>query len=304
MLRFITFCVSTALATQVGAVGANLNTTVVQPVSYAEDTGDTLRVESAEFLRILGQQAAAAACFMYNDIDRDLSGTMLTNARDAFDMHYQALLNGDETIGIIGGEQRKKTVAKLEAIGTLWIEFRGAVETILNDPKNSDAVQLIKSKNLELLEMTDVLVAEVEAQYANPVELMQSDALMIEIVGRQAMMTQKIAKDACKIFSENAGDDRKESLAESIAIYDASLVALINGMPGLGIMAAPTPEIEMALGQISQDWQGTRPILESLLNGDAVEHEKQRYLFEHMTQEMERLEEVMHLYVVYSKRAN
>lgn len=304
MLRYLTFCMSTAVATQVGAVGATSHMTEVQPASYVTDTGDTLRVESAEFLRILGQQAAAAACFIYNDIDHALSKPMLVSARDAFDLHHAALLNGNDTLGIVGGEERRKTIAKLDAIGLMWAEMRGAVNTILNDPKNAAAVQVIKSKNLELLEMTDILVSEVEAQYANPVALMQADALMMEIVGRQAMMTQKIAKDACKIFSGNTSAELKENLATSIGIYEMSLTALIDGMPELGIKAAPTPQIATALAEVQADWQGTRQILQALLSGATVDRDQQVYLFEHMVDEMVRLEEVLHLYVTYSKHAH
>ncbi|MEL6408902.1 MAG: hypothetical protein AAFN76_03415 [Pseudomonadota bacterium] len=45
---------------------------------FTEDSGDAERIECAEYLRIYTQEVAAAACFLYNDIDKDTRLDLLT----------------------------------------------------------------------------------------------------------------------------------------------------------------------------------------------------------------------------------
>lgn len=303
MLRGIVAGVSLVISTQAYATdGASIHL-VTSMSEYVEETGDVLRIESADLLRTYSQEVAAAACFYYNDIDATLSRELLEEARAGFDKHHDALLNGNEAIGIIGGEKRKKTIAELQQIGAFWSDMRDAVDSLLADQKDSAAVNVIKAKNLELFEMTDTLAAHLEGQYANPNELLQSDAILIEIVGRQAMMTQKIAKNACKIFTGNDSAEIKDHLSGSMSIYEASLDALMNGMPQLGIQAAPTPEISKGLSQVMSDWKETRPVLEKIVSGESVDRDAQVYLFRHMAEEMIRLEEIAYQYVEFSKHS-
>lgn len=301
MYKIPFLCLSLVLASAAAAENAAGNALLVPASTFAEDTGDVARIESAEYLRTYSQEVAAAACFYYNDIDAVLSRELLIEARNGFDMRMDALLNGSETLGIVGGEQRRKTIAKIEDVGATWAEMAGAVDALVANPQDTDAVNVIKAKNLELLEKTEVLVVQVEGQYANPAELMQVDALKLEIVGRAAMMTQKIAKDACKIFTGNDSASVKENLGVSMNNYEASIDALLNGMPQLGLQPAPTPAIAAQLESIQSDWEEVRPILEIALRGGEITRDKQVFLFKHMVEEMVRLSELTDSYVTYSK---
>lgn len=302
MYKTTVLCMSLVFAGQaMAASDVTAGAEVVPASTFAEDTGDVIRIESAEYLRTYSQEVAAAACFLYNDIDPSFSGDLLKEARDGFDLRWNALVNGDPSLGIIGGEARRKTQMKLTAVGEVWQEMADAVDTLIADPSNSAAVDHIKANNLKLFDMTDLLVTHVSAQYSDPTIIMQVDALKLEIVGRQAMMTQKIAKDACKIFT---GDDRqvlKDNLSRSMGIYEASLDALLNGLPELGILPAPTPEIAAALEAIQADWSETRPVLDTLVAGEMIDRDTQVFLFKHMVEEMVRLEDLSHSYVEFSR---
>lgn len=298
MYKTTLLCMSLAFA---GTAAFASDAELVPASTFAEDTGDVVRIESAEYLRTYSQEVAAAACFLYNDIDPVFSRDLLKEARDGFDLRWNALMNGDTSLGVIGGEARRKTQVKLSAVGEVWREMATAVDTLMADPSNSDAVDHIKANNLKLFDLTDLLVTHVSAQYSDPSILMQVDALKLEIVGRQAMMTQKIAKDACKIFT---GDDRqvlKDNLSRSMGIYEASLDALLNGLPELGILPAPTPEIAKALEAIQADWRETRPVLDTLVSGETIDRDTQVFLFKHMVEEMVRLEDLSHSYVEFSR---
>jgi hypothetical protein len=148
--------------------------------------------------------------------------------------------------------------------------------------------------------MTDVLVSELEGQYSDPAELLQVDVLMLEIVGRQAMMTQKIAKNACKIWSGDSSAEVRADLEKSVSIYEVSLNALLNGMPEVGLKPAPTEEIATGLTQLMADWTEVRPTVDMVMAG-SIERDALSALFHHMADEMHKLEELSHKYVAFSK---
>ena len=226
---------------------------------------------------------------------------MLEEARTGFDTHLSALMDGDEGLGIIGGEERRKTIVKLEEIETYWGVIAESVDALMVSAANEDAVGVIKDQNLALLEMTSILVSEVEGQYADPAELMQSDVMTLEIAGRQAMMTQKIAKNACKLWSGRDSAEIHDNLENAVNIYELSLNALLNGMPEAGLMAAPNEEIADILVEVIADWAEIRPVVDGIMAGSTTE-EDLASLFLHMADEMHKLEDLTHKYVEFSKR--
>ena len=271
------------------------------PANFINDTGSVERIESGEHLRIYSQQVAAAACFFYNGIDTEHSAEIMNEARTGFDVHLAALTNGDETLGIIGGEERRKTIVQLEEIKALWSEMAQSVDALMTSSDDSSAVNVIKDQNMPLFELTNILVSDLEGQYANPVELTQADVLTIEIVGRQAALTQVIAKNACKIWSGRDSAEILQDLDSAISVYETSLNALLNGMPEVGLAPAPTDEIAAGLTQVLTDWSEIRPIIDAIKGGSISEADL-TYLFRHMADEMHTLEDVTHQYVLLSKK--
>ncbi len=293
-LTFATLCLTTA-----AFAGEPLATEPLQ-VSYSESVGSAERIESGDFLRVYSQEVAAAACFYHNGIDMELSQELLLEARYGFGKHLDALRTGNEELGIIGKEERRKTIARLDAVEAVWTEIDQAVGALLEDFNDKAAVGVIKDKNLPLFELTDLLLSDLEGEYANPAELIQADVLMLEIAGRQAMMTQKIAKNACKLLSGRDTEKVREDLIDSVSLYELSLNALLNGMPQVGLKPAPTEEIAERLRLVQQDWAETRPVVDAILSG-AQDTDALEYLFQHMAEEMHKLEEITHMYVVFSK---
>ncbi len=270
-------------------------------VSFVEDTGSAERIESAEYLRIYSQELVASACFLHNQIEPEMSAELFVEAQNGFEKHIKALMNGDEALGIIGGETRKKTLLGLNKINELWQEVDSAANKLLQDPGDLDALAVLKGHDAKLFKLTDKLLTVIETQYANPAEVVQADVLTIELVGRQAMMSQKIAKYACKIFTSDESDEAIESLRRVVGIYEATLNALLDGLPELGIMPAPTEEIKDKLLIVLDDWKSIRPSLDELKSGATVEKSAIEYLFHHLAEELHKLEEISHSYVAFSK---
>ena len=283
------------------AAPAFADTPDIVPASMILDTGAAQRVESAELLRIYTQEVPAAACFYHNGIAPELSRELLIEAHDGFILHYNALLHGDEALGILEAETRRKTIKELKDLDVHWSEMSKAVEDILAGTDMDHAFEVIAKHNLSLLDEADHLVSVIQAEYSNPTELMQTDVLTIEIAGRLAVLTQRMVKNACKIRTGHASDELTARLTEEIAHYELSLNALLNGMPELGIQPAPTEETQELLREILADWAEVKPTILASTEPDALSDADMEYLFVHMEHEMHRAEDLTHAYVTASK---
>ena len=112
--------------------------------TFADDVGGAERIEAAELLRTYTQEAAAAACFLFNGIDPETATALLLEARHGFDRRIDALLQGEESLGIIGPEPKRKTVVELEAIKADWREMAKAIDVLIDQPDSVEAIQVIK----------------------------------------------------------------------------------------------------------------------------------------------------------------
>ena len=176
-----------------------------------------------------------------------------------------------------------------------------AVSALLADPTDQTAAKVIKTNNVPLFDLTNYLVSEIAGEYSNPAELLQADAIMLDIVGRQGMLTQKISKNACKVWNGEELQRSTDALSGSMQMFEVSLNALMHGMPEAGVKSAPTPKIKSTLEGVISDWGETRPIVDELVESGRLSKDAQTKLFRRMNDKMYRLEELAHDYAIYSK---
>ena len=265
------------------------------------DTGAAERVEAAAMLQVLSQEAASAACHMANDVNVDEATQLMKEAKVKFTMLLDALEFGNADMGIAEAEQRKKTVLKINDLRANWQPMYNAAVSLLENPKDKAAIGLIKADNEAILMQAYTLTSDLEAQYANPAELMQSDAMLLEFAARQAVLTQKMAKISCEIWAGNRSDDRLETLTKSMSTYELTLDALLNGMPAVGLEAAPTPSIKEALQEATAAWKKTKAELTAVVADEGVNEELKGMLFHDLNLAMRDMQKIEHLYVLMSK---
>lgn len=270
--------------------------------SFAEDTtGDVARIGAAKTLRTFSQKIPTIACFLYNGIDVSENRERLEAAGYTFERKLSALRDGDDDLGIIGGETRRKTLARLDQVDELWSEMEGAVTKLIAAPEDASALALVKGRNIEFFEVTDLLVTEVSGQYANPSILDKGQALRLNIVSRTSAMTQKIAKNICMSVTYPDAPEFKERLQDAAGIYAASLTALRHGMPEMGIQAAPTPEIEVELDRLVESWGALKPDVDAVLQGEILSGDAKADFFTKIVVDMGAIEELMFAYKEYAK---
>ena len=272
------------------------------PASIIEDIGAAERIAAADRLRVLSQEIAALACLSFSQVAPTDSVALVAKTRGRFRYYFDALYHGNLSLNIIGPETRPAIVTQLDGIDRLWREMSTGLALLADDAEDEAAHYLIKDNALALYSATELLVSDMVGVYSNPAELLQADALMIDIAGRQAMLTQVIANNACKIWSDDADQDlARTDLNDAMVLFEKTLVSMRDGLPDIGLRPAPTPEIAATLDDVIEDWGETRHKLDLLMEDTPPSDDAQAEIFRRMNDKTNRLEEVIEHYTKFAK---
>ncbi len=284
------------------AEGATSLLSQIHTIGFVEDTGAAIRIEAGDALRTISQEVPAAVCHLHNGVAPELSAKLLREGLDNFDLMVDALLNGNPDFGIIGGEERGKTKRLIEEIQASWAPLRTAGEEILSDPSDESAVEVFYANASDMLDKTYYLLSEMEGQYTNPVELLYSDAMLLEVAGRQSMLSQRLSYLSCLVWSGAADDNYVDLLNTAAGQFKFAMAAMQNGAPDLGIQPPPTEEIATKLGEMASDFDVISGHLVTVMDTGNLEAEAASSLYTILADKMYKMDEIAHLYAVYSKR--
>lgn len=291
-----------------GFVRPNISDVVVtaQPGEPQEnipkDTGAANRIVAGGLLRTLSQEIPAAVCHLHNGIDVDEAAALLTDSINKFDTMTLALLNGNAALGIHGGETRRKTIVELENLIADWQPIQDAALAVLARPDDADAAAIVYGSADVMFEKTYHLLSKLEGQYAIPTEVLQSDIMLLEVSGRMAAMTQRMAYETCRVWSGDGTDVVVSDLEATTQILENSMYALRDGLPELGILSAPTAEIAAGLGAVAADWDMIGGYIDQVIAGDVVSVASREDLYHQLAIKLHKVEEIEILYQDYSKR--
>ena len=96
------------------------------------------------------------------------------------------------------------------------------------------------------------------------IESAKSYGGVINLAGRQRMLTQKMTKEALFIM---AGYDQREALSKTQALFDTTLRQLIEGDPDLSIPKATNPALKGKLMEVLALWNNFQASLPTLKQG-------------------------------------
>lgn len=299
-----TICAISACVLSASVASADTTQTEALEAGYAIESDAVDRIKAADRLQMLTQRVAASSCALTSGVAPEKSLEVLRTAELEFDKLVHALQYGDESIHILGPETRRITLHDIEEVIAEWEPTRAAIEAVLADNNDVHDTHIIDDHNLPLLKLTQTLASDINSQYANPYEMSSTDALMITIAGRQRMLTQQMAKDACEIWTGYHSEEAKEDLAKIMQMFETSLLALRDGMPSAGLQPAPTPEIKADLDSILARWAVIKPNQLKLLDGIEIDMEAKVEIFHDLNVELEELEHLMQDYAAYTERAH
>lgn len=315
MLKFCKPCFGTGISKPLTLMSLlfalSSGSAVAQSSADAEIATDTSRSATSDGadrillagqLRTFTQQVAAASCAVTSGVDVEEAHDVLEKAMADFDRYLSALRDGDEELHILGPEENPRIVADLAHVEEEWLTVHPSVEAVIADGSDVDASHFIDDHNLKLLELTTILSADIAGHYADPFEVSARDSLLIEIAGRQLMLTQKMAKDSCEIWSDYHSEEAKVDLAETMDVFENSLRALRFGLDAVGVVAAPNDVIREDLDILLARWEIVKVNQQTLLDGGELNLEQKTEIFHDLLLELEDLNHLVHDYKEYAER--
>ena len=265
------------------------------------NSGAAERLELADKLRLLSQEVPASACYLFNGISPDSTLYRLEKAKKHFPRYLNALEFGDASFNINDPETQHSIRRRITKIDAHWASVDEAIYRLTYVSQDAEAVSQLNTETDALFKLTSRLMSELEAKYSEPFELTTLDAMLLDIAGRQTALTQKISKLSCEIWAGDRSEDRIRNLTQSITLFERGISALLDGLPELGIIPAPTPKIETGLAVMVADWGGVREMLGQVVRGDA-DKDQMTVLYGRLSEKRAEMAAIVGLYAAYSKR--
>lgn len=239
-------------------VSANITTNIWKDIGASE------RIDLSGRLHMLSQRIAASTCSLEAGVEPSISKGIMAGSATEMDRIMNALKNGNPLMKIIGAEDDPRVLSSISQVTKNWTPVRAVIADMHANGENPTGLSLVASWNEPYFDFASLLVSEISAEYANPADLLQRDAILVDLAGRQRMRTQMMLKQACETWLGRA--DATE-LTATVEIFERTLDALLNGAADVGISKAPTPALEAALQAVQSDWVEIKPIMVSMSKG-------------------------------------
>lgn len=107
----------------------------------------------------------------------------------------------------------------------------------------------------------------------------KTDSVVINIAGKQRMLTQKISKDIFRMTTSYSNDSSE--IMKNLNEFDSNLNDLINGNDERRIYQPPTDEIERQLLLVRKQWMPFKKRVEQFVEYLPVINVKKEFVFKH-----------------------
>ncbi|PWJ12506.1 type IV pili methyl-accepting chemotaxis transducer N-terminal domain-containing protein [Jannaschia seohaensis] len=278
----------------------------VVPVQVQIKENGPERIDFAGKLRMLTQRIPASACNAAAGIGGRVAKGYLSASIGEIDRIMNALEFGDVFISIKTPETDRRVLRRIAQMNDLWEPVREEVLPIADLNAGDTTVEDIRTtaeKSPEMLEVTQALVGELIGEYADPSRLLATDAVGLDILGRQRMMPQLISKSTCMIAEGISTDIAQEELKSSIDLFELSLQALAYGMPEAGVRPPATEEIRNGLLDVMARWNDVRPTIDALRATGTLSTEEREFVYEEMNDLTAMMNEVSRIYAQASTQS-
>lgn len=218
------------------------------------------RVNLSGKQRMLTQRMTKLALLISSNINKKANREKLIKFSSLYNKTLYAFKNGDKDLGCTASKNVhiQKQIAVVEKE---WRPFYKHVQTII-DGKDREGKSLayIVDKNEQLLKESNLLVQEYEKSNTSKNYLDIARLHIVNVAGRQRMLTQKMTKE--KLLIANGKKKYVTKLATTIKLFDDSLTALIHGDSNQTIVKPSNKKIRKQLATVADIWKRLKPLYE------------------------------------------
>ncbi len=248
-----------------------------------------MRIDVSGRQRMFAQRMAGLSCLISLGIDAETHAREALEIRDRYSETLENLRTGNPDIGITA--ETDPTVKRaIAAANTSFKELSGLLAIF--ETRSTLAIQRLQAISMasdQVFETAATLASQIQASRSSALQdLTLIKSMIINISGRQRMLAEKAFKEFC--LAQAGADTQKnlELLGETVRIFDNTLGALINGLPGM-ILPPPNEEIRAKLEEVRDVWEPVKSILDRALEGETMDYTEVHFA----TEELETLRMLM-----------
>jgi hypothetical protein len=192
----------------------------------------------------------------------------------------------------------KKALIQIKKIIKMWKPFAKALNRVAKSKaQDREALLYILKEEQKLLKESDKLVKIYESGDKDQDYLQKARLHIVNIAGRQRMLTQKMTKEKL-LWLKLKSKKQKEKMLKTIELFEESLEDLIKGDKERSLPKATNPKIVTQLKKVEEIWNKIKP----LYLKESLSQEELRLLTEInpiLLKEMNRAVELMEKEVEY-----
>lgn len=247
-----------ALAAAVPAAGQGIDLSQLDSIVQQATNELAVQINLSGRQRMLTQKMSKEAMLLALGVSpqetrRKLKGTMALFERTL--------------IGLMQGDREQKLppttdaaiLKQLNKVMALWRQFKPLMTAVVSGLADRSMLEEIARANLPLLaEMNKAVKMYERASGADTAEL----AVVINLAGRQRMLTQKMAKEYLLVALGIEPKTNQASLKRTMALFERTLKGLLDGDPEQELPGTKDPAIRAQLNKVMKLWEQYRPMLQ------------------------------------------
>lgn len=210
--------------------------------------------------RMLTQKMTKEFLLVCLKVDEDVNRKRFKETSGIFNDTLIRLIAGDAEMSVPvppSDEIRQQ----LKAVKALWTDFKSKLDSGIQSETISQATFAeIATLNVSLLQAMNqaVNMYQSESQRAGVKTL----GAVINIAGRQRMLTQKMSKEILLIALGVEPAANQKSLQETRQLFESSLAGLVQGSSELGLPPTSSKPVLRQLNKVEALWKEFRPLVD------------------------------------------
>ncbi len=210
--------------------------------------------------RMLTQKMTKLSLLIYLGVDKSKNIDKLRKSSKLYEKTLNGFISGDSSLGLPASKD-KKIIASIKSLQQEWRLFEKNIQKIIkNDKKDIKALGYVIKNNEKLLKMSNQLVQTFKHSGEKQTFLEKARANIVDIAGKQRMLTQKMTKEKLLVLLKVETDANNKELQNTVSLFDTSLKTLIQGDANLKIVKPSNEKISKQLQTVAGIWEKLKPL--------------------------------------------
>ncbi len=234
----------------------------------AEEYGTILNLAGRQ--RMLTQKMSKEFFLIAAKVDPQANRDQLQATMQLFEKTLAGLRDGDAEVGL-PATTNKLIIKQLDTTKSLYEQIQPVLAKVASgsDPTPQD-IDSIAANNLPVLKNMNKAVKMYERRASKVLTGSDSLGVVINLAGKQRMLTQKMSKEFLLVYLGADPDNNRLNVRESASLFDRTLKGLLDGDTDLDLPGTTDEAIRTQLGVVSELWSGFYVVVQEAAKQDAA----------------------------------